>query len=81
MPLGHVMRKSIRCVPYTIMPREIDVPDERILDPKNMAFAAEAEVGCPTALPSHPVQFLPSSLTRIGQGVVMSLEKKYAVVR
>ena len=44
VPLDHVIRKSIRCVPYTIMPRDIDAPDERISDAKNMAFVAEAEV-------------------------------------
>ena len=82
VPLGHVMRKSIKCVPYTIIPREIDIPDERISDPKNMAFAAEAEVRVPdgTAVPSGTV-FTIKPNARVDQGVVMSLEKKYIVVR
>ena len=82
VPLGHVLRKSIRCVPYTIIPREIDVPDERVSDPKNMAFAAEAEVRVPdgTAVPSGTV-FTIKPDARVDQGVVMALEKKYTVVR
>ena len=82
VPLGHVIRKSIRCVPYTIMPRDIDAPDERISDAKNMAFAAEAEVRVPdgTAVPSGTV-FTIKPDAGVDQGVVMALEKKYTVVR
>ena len=82
MPLSHVMRKHIRCVPYTIMPRDIDSPDERISDPKNMAFAAEAEVRVPdgTAVPPGTV-FTIKPDAGVDQGVVMALEKKYTVVR
>ena len=76
------MRKSIRCVPYMIIPRRIAVPDERISDTKNMAFAAEAEVRVPdgNAVPSGTV-FTIKPDAEVGQGVVMSLEKKYAVMR
>lgn len=82
VPLGHGMRKSIRCVPYTIIPRRIAVPDERISDPKNMAFTAEAEVRVPdgTAVPPGTV-FTIKPDAGVDQGVVMALEKKYTVVR
>ena len=82
VPLGHVMRKSIRCVPYTIIPRRIAVPDERISDPKNIAFAAEAEVRVPdgTAVPPG-ASFTIKPDARVDQDVVMALEKKYTVVR
>ena len=82
VPLGHVMRKSIRCVPYTIIPRRIAVPDERISDPKNIAFAAEAEVRVPdgTAVPPG-TSFTIKPDAGVDQGVVMALEKKYTVVR
>ena len=82
VPMDHGMRKSIRCVSYTIMPRDIDAPDERISDAKNMAFATEAEVRVPdgTAVPSGTV-FTIKPDAGVDQGVVMALEKKYTVVR
>ena len=76
------MRKCIRCVPYTIMLRDIDAPDGGISDAKNMAFVAEAEVRVPdgTAVPSGTV-FTIKPDAGVDQGVVMAIEKKYTVVR
>ena len=82
VPLDHGMRKSIRCVRYTVLPREVEGPDERISDPKNALYAREAEVRVPdgTAVPSGAV-FTIKQGTRVDQNVVMALEKNHAVVR
>ena len=82
VPLDHGMRKSIRCVHYTVMPREVDEPDERISDPKNASYAREAEVRVPdgTAVPSGAV-FTIKQGARVDQDIVMALEKNHYVVR
>ena len=82
VPLDHGMRKSIRCVRYTAMPREADGPDEGISDPKNASYAREAEVRVPdgAAVPSGAV-FTIKQGARVDQDVVMAPEKSRVVVR
>lgn len=82
VPLDLDIRRSIRCVRYTVIPREIDVADEKISDPKHAAFVTEAEVRVPdgAAVPPGAV-FTIEPGTQVDQGVVMELEKRYAVVR
>ena len=82
VPLDPGMRRSIRCVQYTSMPREIEVTDERISDPKSALFMTESEVRVPdgTAVPPDAV-FTVKAHTEVNQGVVIALEKKYDVVR
>ena len=82
VPLDHGMRKSIRCVRCTATPREVDVPDEGISDPKNASYAREAEAGVPdgTAVPSGAV-FTIKQGARAGKDTVMALDKSRDAVR
>lgn len=82
VPLGPDIRKSIRCVRYTVMPREIEVCDERISDQKSAQFSVEAEVRVPdgTAVPTGAI-FTIKQGTRVDQGVIEALEKNHAIVR
>lgn len=82
VPLDHGIRKSIKCVRYTVLPREVEGPDERISDPKNALYAREAEVRVPdgTTVPSEAV-FTIRQGAQVDQNVVMALEKNHAVVR
>ena len=81
VPLDHVMRKSIRCVRYTVMPREMDGPDERISDSKNALYLREAEVRVPdgTAVPPGTV-FTVKQGTYVDQDVIAALAKNHVVV-
>lgn len=82
VPLDHAIRRSIRCVRYTVLPREVEGPDERISDPKNALYAREAEVRVPdgTTVPSGAV-FTIRQGAQVDQNVVMELEKNHTVVR
>lgn len=82
VPLGPDMRRCIRRVRYATIPQETDVPDERLPDPKNAAFVAEAEVRVPdgTAVPPGAV-FTIGPGTQVDQDVVMTPGKKCTAVR
>lgn len=82
VPLDPDIRKSIRCVHYTVMPRDIEEMNEKISDPKNAAFVKEAEVRVPDGTDVPPGSaFIIEQGTPVDQDVVMALEKIYVVVR
>lgn len=51
VPMNGAMRKGIRCVRYTVLPRDIDGKDERVGDPKEIRHADESEIRVPDGTP------------------------------
>lgn len=54
VPMNDAMRRNVRCVQYTVLPRDIDEKDERMCDPKAAEHASEAEVRMPDGTPIPP---------------------------
>ena len=80
VPLDPDIRRSLRRVHYTALPRYIGEKNERIGDPKNAANAGEAEVRVPdgTAVPPGSV-FVVKPGTPMSGDVVRALARKYTV--
>ena len=53
-PIDGSLRRRIRCVRYTALPRQIRNMNERIGDPKSAKYAAEAEMRVPDGTPIPP---------------------------
>ena len=82
VPLVPRMRRSLRPVCYTALPRYIEEKNERIADPKNAINAREAEVRVPdgTAVPSDSA-FIVKAGTSVDERVARALKRRYDVIR
>ena len=82
VPLIPGMRRSLRSVRYTALPRDIEEENERIADPKNAINVGEAEVRVPdgTAVPPDSV-FVVKAGTSVDERVARALEMRYEVIR
>ncbi len=54
VPMSDAMRRNVRCVQYTALPRDMEEKDERVDDPKEAEHASEAEVRVPDGTPIPP---------------------------
>lgn len=82
VPVSDAIRRSTRCVQYTVMPRKIEEADERIVDPKSARYAVEAEVRVPDGTPIPPgADFTVMAGAEVGRGMAKALESRHRVIR
>lgn len=82
VPIDDAVRRSMRCVQYTVMPRDMEEKDERVCDSKGADHAAESEVrvldGTPIPLGTD---FVVLRGAEIGWEVDRMLGAKYKIAR
>ena len=80
VPMGGAVRRRIRSVQYTALPRRIEERDERIGDPKSAEHVAEAEIRVPDGTPIPPrTHFAVLPGARIDKEVAMALGARYRI--
>lgn len=80
VPIDDVVRRSMRCVLYTVMPRDMEAKDERMCDPKEAKHAAESEVRVPDGTPIPPgTDFVVLQNANISGEVAKALGAKYRI--
>ena len=80
VPLNCDMRRYIKCIRYTTLPRQVEVEDERITDEKGGGNANEAEIRVPDGTPV-PVgtTFTARQSAPVDKRVIVNLNEMYAV--
>ena len=80
IPLNLDMRKCVKCVRYTTLPRQVKVEDERIADEMTAANVNEAEIRVPdgTAVPVEAI-FTVQHDALVDKRVVSMLKEMYIV--
>lgn len=80
VPLNCDMRKHVKCIRYTTLPRQVEVKDERITDEKSGGNANEAEIRVPDGTPV-PVgtTFTARQSAPVDKHVIVRLNKMYTV--
>lgn len=82
VPLDGSLRRRIRRVQCTVLPRHIKGRNERIGDPKSAKYAAEAEMRVPDGTPIPPkTVFAVLRGARIDRGAVKALGARHKIVR
>ena len=80
VPMDGGMRSNVRCVHYTVMPRNLEEEDERICDPKEAKHATEAEVRVIDGTPIPPrTDFVVLPGAKIGREVAKGLGRRYKI--
>ena len=82
VPLSHGMRRHVKCVRYTALPRQVKAMDERISDEKNAANAREVEIRVPdgTQIPAGTTIAVQQDAA-VDKRVIAMLRERYAVKR
>lgn len=80
VPLNRNMRRRVRCVRYTTLPRQVKAEDERIEDAMTATNTSEAEIRVPdgTPVPSGTT-FTVGRDVRVDRRVIDMLGEMYAV--
>ena len=80
VPMNGAMRKAIRCVRYTVLPRDINGKDERIDDPKEIRHANESEIRVPDGTPiPQETDFVVLRGAKISRETVKALGTRYRI--
>ena len=82
VPLNQEIRRRVKCVRYTSLPREVEARGERITDDKTSLYVNEAEVRVSDGTPVPPgTTFTIERGAPVDERVVRMLGKMYAVKR
>ena len=80
VPLDSGMRRNVRCIRYTALPRQVEARDERIEDAKNVVNVKEAEVRVPDGTPVPAgTTFTVQQNAPVDKRVIAALKEMYVV--